>query len=85
MPSAATRDDVIALYSDVSENRVDVIPHGIKPATQPTPADCERVRTEYALGESPFVLHVGTIQARKNVDKIIRAVQAAAEEMRAPA
>ncbi|MCS7050659.1 MAG: glycosyltransferase family 4 protein, partial [Thermomicrobium sp.] len=52
-----------------------VIPHGVDDQFFPRPAaEREAVRRRYGL-HRPFVLHVGTIQPRKNVLRVVRAFE----------
>jgi glycosyltransferase involved in cell wall biosynthesis len=71
VPSASTARDLEELLR-ASRGKVRVVPHGIAPLPEPSPDALERVR---ARVKGPFVLHVGTIQARKNVDLLVRAVR----------
>lgn len=73
VPSQATADDLARIHPR-SAGRVHVIPHGIDPAETLSPATLAEVRTRLQLPER-FVLHVGTIQARKNVDLVVQAVR----------
>lgn len=70
----ATRQDLVLLL-DVALDRVSVIHHGISPAFRPLP-DREPVKAfcqAKGLPES-FILWVGTIEPRKNLDALLRAV-----------
>ncbi|PWH20482.1 MAG: glycosyltransferase family 1 protein [Ardenticatenia bacterium] len=70
--SESTRQDVIQ-YLRVAPDCVDVIHCGVSPAFRPLPArEVERFRREHQLPE-PFVLFVGTLEPRKNVDLLVRA------------
>ncbi|MBL8729865.1 MAG: glycosyltransferase family 4 protein [Planctomycetes bacterium] len=73
VPSQATAAD-LARFHPGSAGRVHVVPHGIDPAPTLSPAALAEVRTRLQLPER-FVLHVGTIQARKNVDLVVQAVR----------
>lgn len=73
VPSRATASDLARIHPECAA-RVHVVPHGIDPA----PAVAERAADEALrrLGvEPPYVLHVGTVQARKNVDLVVAAVR----------
>ena len=73
VPSQATATDLARFYPS-SEGRTFVVPHGIDPA--PIIADAELAAAATRLGlPEHYVLHVGTIQARKNVDLVIQAVR----------
>jgi glycosyltransferase involved in cell wall biosynthesis len=71
VPSESTARDLAELLP-ASAGKVRVVPHGIAPLPGPTPASLDRMRARVG---GPFVLHVGTIQARKNVDLLVRAVR----------
>jgi glycosyltransferase involved in cell wall biosynthesis len=74
VPSHATAADLRRFHPAVA-SRVRVIPHGIDPAPRPDEQALSEVHARLALPER-FVLHVGTIQARKNVDLVVQAVRA---------
>jgi len=71
VPSESTARDLAELLP-TSAGKVRVVPHGIAPPPPPTEEALARMR---ARVEGPFVLHVGTIQKRKNVDRLVRAVR----------
>ncbi len=72
--SESTRQDLIALYHTPPE-KISVLYHGVTPHFQPTenPTRLHEVRQRYGLGERPFILTVGTIQPRKNYQRLIQA------------
>jgi glycosyltransferase involved in cell wall biosynthesis len=71
--SQATKDDLIALYGAAPE-KIDVLLSGVNPRFQPVrdPATLAAVRARYRIGQAPFVLSVGTVQPRKNYERLIR-------------
>jgi glycosyltransferase involved in cell wall biosynthesis len=73
VPSAATAAD-LARFHPRYRDKVDIVPWGIDPAPQPPTERLAEVRQRLALPER-FVLHVGTVQARKNVDLVVEAVR----------
>ncbi|MBL9076517.1 MAG: glycosyltransferase family 4 protein [Planctomycetes bacterium] len=73
VPSLATAADLRRIHPRCA-GRVHVVPHGIDPAPTPDAAALREVRARLRLPER-FVLHVGTIQARKNVDLVVQAVR----------
>lgn len=73
VPSHATANDLQRIHPN-SRGRVHVVPHGIDPAPTIAAEELAAVRTKLALPEH-FVLHVGTIQARKNVDLVVAGVR----------
>ncbi len=72
VPSESTARDLRELLP-ASAGKVHVVPHGIAPPRAPSAEALARVRAR--VGDRPFVLHVGTIQKRKNVDLIVAAVR----------
>lgn len=71
--SDATRDDIIELYH-TPPDRVQTLYSGYDPLFSPVTDTTEltRVRTAYNLAK-PFILHVGTIEPRKNLTRLIEA------------
>jgi glycosyltransferase involved in cell wall biosynthesis len=72
-PSHATAEDVRSIYPR-ARARVRVVPHGIVPWVGTDETTRQEVLRRHGL-QSPFVLHVGTIQRRKNVGLLVRAVR----------
>ncbi len=71
VPSESTAKDLAELLP-ASAGKVRVVPHGIAPLPAPSPDALARMR---ARVQGPFILHVGTVQARKNVDLLVRAAR----------
>ncbi|MBE7554430.1 MAG: glycosyltransferase family 4 protein [Anaerolineales bacterium] len=75
--SEATRQDLIELYQTPPE-KISVLYHGVtadfKPVTEPN--SLSAVRQKYNLGQQPFILSVGTLQPRKNYQRLIQAFAA---------
>ncbi len=71
--SLATADDVAALYA-VPASRISVIPSGIPMAYAPGSAalDAQDCRRRYQLPEQ-FLLYLGTLEPRKNLDALLGA------------
>jgi len=72
VPSESTARDLKELLP-ASAGKVHVVPHGIAPHRAAPPEAVARMRAR--VGERPFVLHVGTIQKRKNVDLLVKGVR----------
>jgi len=73
VPSSQTRDDLIRAYR-VPPSRITVIHHGVDARFRPVPDDSDTdFRERYDL-PNPFVLAVGTIQPRKNLPLLARAM-----------
>ena len=73
VPSQATADDMATIFPQ-SRDRLHVIHHGIDPAREVPLAQREATLARLGI-DDPFVLHVGTIQARKNVHLVIDGVR----------
>ncbi|MCB0015688.1 MAG: glycosyltransferase family 4 protein [Anaerolineales bacterium] len=72
--SKATAQDLIELYGTPPE-KISVLYHGVTPEFRPIDDSDQlaAIRAKYNLGQQPFVLSVGTIQPRKNYQRLIRA------------
>jgi len=70
--SESTRQDVIRLFR-INPDKVDVAYPGLHPAFRPLPqAEVESFRTRIGLPDQ-FILYLGTLEPRKNLDTLIRA------------
>jgi glycosyltransferase involved in cell wall biosynthesis len=72
--SEATRRDLIEFYQ-TPPAKISVIYHGVSPEFRPV-QEKERllaVRYKYGLDQRPFILSVGTIQPRKNYQRLVQA------------
>jgi glycosyltransferase involved in cell wall biosynthesis len=74
VPSAATRDDLVALYPAVDPRRITVIHHGvdrerIRPASE---EEIERTRQRFGV-RGRYLLFLGGLEPRKNLPRLIRA------------
>jgi len=78
VPSAATARDV-ARFHPAAASRVHVVPHGIDPATPVAARQLAEVRARLGL-PAAYVLHVGTLQARKHVEFVVQGVRALRRE-----
>ena len=56
----------IGTYTDIKENKIQVIGEGFKPVSEVTVEDS-------IIKDKPFVLHVGTFEKRKNITTLIKA------------
>ncbi len=75
--SESTRRDLTGAYG-VPPHKISVIPHGTAPGMQVNQQDVDEVRTRLGLPD-PFILTVGTIQPRKNLPRLVEAMNAVAE------
>lgn len=71
--SQATKDDIINQY-DIAEEQVHVIYPGIKTALVPVhhKMSMDETRKKYSIGDK-YILFVGTLQPRKNIERLIEA------------
>lgn len=73
VPSAATKADILGLLPRLDPNRVRVIPHGVADDFHPRPAeDLEETAARLRL-PARYILHVGTIEPRKNLSLLVEA------------
>ena len=80
-PSASTRHDVLKLLP-VEPERVSVIPEGAAPMFRPqAAADIEAVLRPLGLRAGEYLLFVGTLEPRKNVERLLRAMELVAPEV----
>ena len=70
--SESSRQDVHH-FLGVPLNRIDVVMPGVDPVYQPLPAD-EVAAFRHKQGLERFILHVGTLQPRKNIPVLIEAM-----------
>lgn len=72
--SQSARADIISVLG-VPASQIDVVYEAASPAFRPIEdqVELERVRRKYRLS-TPFVLHVGTIEPRKNLCRLIEAI-----------
>jgi glycosyltransferase involved in cell wall biosynthesis len=71
--SGSSREDVIRFFG-VAPDRVDVVPPGVDEQFRPLDADVvASFRREQGLPER-FILHVGTLQPRKNLPVLVEAM-----------
>jgi glycosyltransferase involved in cell wall biosynthesis len=75
--SAATKADLIALYG-MPEAKITVLYSGVSDAFRPVRDSAAQaaVRAKYGIGDAPYVLSVGTLQPRKNYERLMQAFAA---------
>ena len=73
-PSESTRHDLVDAGFD--DGRIRVVPLGVVP-THVEPGLPGRLRSRYGI-DGPFVLWVGTLEPRKNLDRLVAAMSASA-------
>ncbi len=72
--SVSTKRDLMSLYQ-TPEEKITVLYSGVNEIFQPV-HDKDRLRqvcSKYGIGDEPFILTVGTLQPRKNVQMLVRA------------
>lgn len=72
--SVATQNDLISLWQTPAE-KITVLYSGVNPRFSPVtdPAEINKIRGKYKLGDAPWILSVGTVQPRKNYKLLIQA------------
>ncbi len=72
--SENTKNDVVCLLGARPE-RVEVVPGGVDPAFHPEtdPERLRQLREHLGVGETPFILFVGVIEPRKNLNRLMDA------------
>jgi len=79
--SAHTRNDVVELLG-LPTGRVSVVYSGVDASFRPLPAsELAAVRKDLVQGRA-YILHVGTLEPRKNLDVLIRAFAAVRERLK---
>lgn len=77
--SCATADDLM-VFMDVSQDIIDVVPLGVDEHYSPAEDTAQTdLRQKYKLPEK-FFLYIGTLEPRKNIDRIVEAFSAIASE-----
>ncbi|MFK7802230.1 MAG: glycosyltransferase family 4 protein [Anaerolineae bacterium] len=72
--SVATKNDLVELWQTPAE-KITVLYSGVNPRFAPVedPAEINKIRQKYKLGDAPWILSVGTVQPRKNYKLLIQA------------
>ncbi len=71
--SAAGRDEIVAGLG-IARERIDVVPHGVRPVAPRDSAATAAVRERHGLGQRPVILTVATNVAHKNLPALIDAL-----------
>ncbi len=75
--SAATRDDIIKHFSVRSE-RISAVPLAADQSFRPLPAaEIQQVLSAWGLVQDGYLLFMGTIEPRKNLPRLLQAVELA--------
>jgi glycosyltransferase involved in cell wall biosynthesis len=75
VPSEATRTDVVEAFR-VDPDRVIVTPLGVDPRFKPASEAAVSVARKLYVLQKPFILTVGTLEPRKNLPMLVRALAA---------
>ena len=70
--SENTRHDVVTMLR-IAADRTAVVHPGIYPRCAALPPEAVDTFRESVFGDRPYILHVGTLEPRKNIDVLIRA------------
>lgn len=70
--SRHTANDIVEFFG-VPERRIEVVYSGVNPAFHPIDRICKARFTASVFGGRPYILHVGTLEPRKNIDVLMRA------------
>lgn len=73
--SQATKDDLITLYNTPPE-KITVLLSGVETRFKPVtnPVSLMTMRTKYELGMRPYILSLGTVQPRKNYERLVQSL-----------
>lgn len=71
--SQATKDDLIALY-DTPPDKITVLLSGVDRRFKPSQRPREHLRNKYHLPDGDYIFSIGTIQPRKNYERLVAAV-----------
>ncbi len=72
-PSSSTRDDLVRLLA-VPFDRIDVIPHGVRPPSKAAPGTVAETRARLGLGERAVVLTASAKRPHKNLSRLLEAI-----------
>ena len=80
-PSRSTRNDLVQLLS-VDPARISIVPYGVAPSFTPGAAADVAARLQpFGLRRGEYLLFMGTIEPRKNLLRLLEAVEQAAPEI----
>jgi glycosyltransferase involved in cell wall biosynthesis len=81
VPSGSTRDDLTTLLR-VPEDKIDVVPEGVRLRATPGASETDAVRERLELGNRPVVLTVSAKRPHKNLVRLLEAIALIPEERR---
>jgi O-antigen biosynthesis alpha-1,3-rhamnosyltransferase len=80
-PSCSTRDDLVRLLS-VDPERISIVPYGVGPSFTPAAAaDAVAHLQPFGLRRGDYLLFMGTIEPRKNLRRLLEAVELLSPEI----
>jgi glycosyltransferase involved in cell wall biosynthesis len=81
--SQATKNDLITEFR-IAPEKITVLLSGVNPRFDPSPVqpeDRQVLRERFGIGDWPFIVAVGTVQPRKNYERLIYALHALPPEL----
>lgn len=80
--SQTTKDDLVALYR-IDPAKISVLLSGVSPRFRPIPDPAVEavIRARYRIGDVPYILCVGTVQPRKNYERVVQALGALSPDL----
>lgn len=71
--SESSRRDLLDVYSNIPSSRVHVVYPGVDESFSPrSPKAVQQVLKKYALPDAPYLIYIGAIEPRKNLDRAIK-------------
>jgi glycosyltransferase involved in cell wall biosynthesis len=74
--SNSTKNDILKFYPEIKEEKIKVIYHGFDPELfqgEITEEDVNKINSKFKIQNSKFILYVGALQPRKNLEILIEA------------
>ncbi len=74
--SNSTKNDILSLYPKTKEEKIEVIYHGYDKSlfkSDISKLEVQKVNSKFKIQNSKFILFVGTIQPRKNIEILLEA------------
>lgn len=82
--SQSTKDDLLHFFPALPPERIRVIAHGLDAdffGARISPAESQAILSRYGLAPQSYILHVGALQPRKNLVRLIQAFEIAKKSM----
>jgi glycosyltransferase involved in cell wall biosynthesis len=71
--SSATKQDIIDIYN-IPEEKISVLLSGVSTHFKPEMEHRPQIQKRYNLPEKPYIFSVGTVQPRKNYERLVRSL-----------